>query len=271
VVGATHDELGLIRRLYGVTPRQFAVIPPGVDLDRYRPYERRVARAKLGIGARTIALFVGRLDRIKGLDSLFRIVAERPERFRESFELVIAGGAQQDDQATRRYRHLAETLHIDTCVRFVGSVDAEVLPLYYSAADVCVLPSAHESFGIVALESMACETPVVAYRVGGPSTTIIDGQTGFLATPGSSSDYARALWYALDSPDLLHMGRMARSSVHAYAWDTIADRTEELYRQLLASRARTTRYVNIPPPSRRCLGVQPLSNCCPMGAWKRHE
>jgi D-inositol-3-phosphate glycosyltransferase len=117
------------------------------------------------------------------------------------------------------------------------------LPLYYSAADICAVPSAYESFGMVALEAMACQTPVVAFAVGGLEATIKDGQTGFLAAPGSPHSFARALHTALTSPHLDTMGRRARLVAQRFTWARAARSSLATYEE--AVRSRLARYEQV--------------------------
>jgi D-inositol-3-phosphate glycosyltransferase len=230
IVGATPDELPLMEKLYGRVPAQYAVVPPGVDTDLFRPLDRAQSRSELGIDADRVILFVGRVDRIKGIDTLFRSVAAYVQSTPRRVRLLVVGGATEAaDGEMARFRKLATGLGIGSIVDFVGAVPSNRLPLYYSAADICAVPSAYESFGMVATEAMACQTPVVAFRVGGLAYTVKDGQTGFLASPGITSEFTDKLRVALDSDSLDTMGRQARLSVQRFAWDSIVDRTLDVY------------------------------------------
>ena len=121
--------------------------------------------------------------------------------------LVVGGNDEQDQMAAHQYHRLASELGIEQIVELRSNVPQDQLALYYSAATVCAIPSAYESFGMVALESMACQTPVVAFDVGGIATTVQDGCTGFLARRGDRTDFARKLTEALESDSLASMGR----------------------------------------------------------------
>lgn len=246
IIGATPDELALMEKLYGRTPAHYAVVPPGVDTDLFSPLDRDQSRSELGINAERVILFVGRVDRIKGIDTLLRSVAACVQDMPHRLQLLVVGGTNEAARGDMtRFRKLATGLGIGSIVDFVGAVPPDRLPLYYSAADICAVPSAYESFGMVATEAMACQTPVVAFRVGGLAYTVKDGQTGFLAAPGISSDFTMKLRAALESGSLDAMGRQARLSVQRFTWDSIVERTLEVY-----DRVRETSHC----PRRACHG-----------------
>lgn len=235
IIGATPEELALMERLYGRAPARYAVVPPGVDTDLFRPLGREPSRRELGIDADRVVLFVGRVDRIKGIDVLLRSVAAYAAGSPHRLRLVVVGGANEGRSGElARFRKLAASLGIGAIVDFVGAVPPTRLPVYYSAADICAVPSAYESFGMVATEAMACQTPVVAFRVGGLANTIRDGQTGFLATPGIPANFTAKLCAALDSDALDAMGRQARLSIQRFTWDSIVDRTLDVYERVQA-------------------------------------
>lgn len=234
VVGATAGEREQMERLYGASPLAFSVIPPGVDLDQFAPLDRGASRRALGLDGERIVLFVGRPDRIKGLDTLLHAFADLEPELRREAKLVVVGDPDTE-QMTRqgRYQRMARSLVLEDVVEFHGIVPHDQLPVYYSAADLCTIPSAYESFGMVAIEAMACQTPVVAFGVGGPAVTVTDGQTGFLARAGDRSDFTAKLRLALRSHDLVHMGRRARMSVRPYEWSSVVARTVDEYDRVL--------------------------------------
>jgi D-inositol-3-phosphate glycosyltransferase len=238
IVGATEGEREDMVALYGKSPRRYEIIPPGVDLDLFYPRDPGLSRSFLNLRARHVILFVGRQDRLKGLETLLQAVRLMPEQVIENLEVVIVGGyAESNGHGAGAEHQLATDLGLAHRVRFRGKVPQAELPFYYSAASVCAMPSAYESFGMVAIESMACQTPVVAFRVGGLATTISDGRTGILAAAGDASEYAQRLQEALTRADLRSMGRRARMSVQRYTWERTADRSSALYEDLLAEYA----------------------------------
>ncbi|HEY8489457.1 MAG TPA: glycosyltransferase, partial [Dehalococcoidia bacterium] len=165
IVCAHADERDLLARYYGADPARVAVAPLGVDLGRFRPLDRPAARRALGLPAGgRVVLFVGRIEPLKGIDVLLHAVARLEDR--EEVTTLVVGGDERSEPELHHLRELARALEIAPRVRFEGPVEHERLPRYYNAADVCVVPSYYESFGLVAVEAMACGTPVVASRVG---------------------------------------------------------------------------------------------------------
>jgi glycosyltransferase involved in cell wall biosynthesis len=205
-----------------------------VDLDVFAPRGRDDSRRLLGLNGRHILLYVGRPDGIKGLDLLLRSVAEIAPAADRGLKLVVVGDLDGEGSGPRgHYRRLAHHLGLEEIVEFRGIVPQHQLPLYYSAADLCAVPSTYESFGLVAVESMACQTPVVAFAVGGLADTITDEDTGFLAPPGNRAAFSRQLSRALESKRLKEMGRRGRLSVRQYAWSNVVSRTLALYERVL--------------------------------------
>lgn len=241
VVGATEAELQDMSRLYARTPAHFAVIPPGVDLEVFRPHGRVESRRQLRIDADRVILFVGRLDRLKGVDVLLRAAASLPAGIKHGLKIVLVGGEPASTtRSESRHHALARRLGLAEIVEFRGKVPQSQLPAYYSAADICAVPSAYESFGMVATEAMACQTPPVAFAVGGLAATIVHGRTGFLATPGNNREYSARLLEGLTSERLDEMGRRARITVQRYTWSLTADRTQNLYREVASEYAHRT-------------------------------
>jgi D-inositol-3-phosphate glycosyltransferase len=226
IIAATTEERAQIIRHCGATPGQVQIIPCGVDLQRFRPRDRRQARAHLGWKQSSpVLLYAGRLDPFKGPDLLLRAAA----LMREKAQIVIVGGKQKDDDDIEQLRRLAAELSIAKRVHFLGARPQQELPLLYSAADVTVIPSCHESFGLAAVESLACGTPVVATRAGGLTTIIRNGETGYLV-PRSPGFFAERLDTLLQQPELLEkMRQAARSSTLQYSWKRVAALVRETY------------------------------------------
>jgi D-inositol-3-phosphate glycosyltransferase len=236
IIGATAIERTQLATLYDRDPQQFAVIPPGVDATVFRPHDAATSRRELGIDAEQVVLYVGRLDPMKRLDLLLRAVAMQPESRRRDLAVVVVGGNDDGDRiAAHKYRRMAADLGLESLVDMRSNVPQNELPLYYSAATICAVPSAYESFGMVAIESMACQTPVVAFDVGGLATTVRNESSGFLAEPGNVADFSRKLAQALSSDSLESMGRQGRRSIGRYEWSSIADRTLAFYEEVTAA------------------------------------
>ena len=163
--------------------------------------DKELARRKLGLrDGERIILFVGRIEPLKGIDILISAAAQLHED--ENFRVLIVGGDTRAEAELATLRALAERLDIDHHISFVGAVPHEDLPMYYNAADVCVVPSYYESFGLVAVEAMACGVPVVASRVGGLTSTVSDGETGYLIPWRCPEPFAERLELLLDNDEL---------------------------------------------------------------------
>jgi D-inositol-3-phosphate glycosyltransferase len=164
----------------------------------------------------------------------------RPELRSEVCLLVVGGALDPEDDApeTEKIVELRRLVHehrMEANVAFVGSRDQEQLALYYAAADVCAVPSLTESFGLVALESMACGTPVVGTRVGGLQTLIEDGESGLLVPAGDYQALAESIARVLTDPRLhMHLAHGARDRAEHYTWQTVGDQIEALYAKVLA-------------------------------------
>ena len=236
VVAASEHERDLLRSWYRVPAQRVAVIPLGVDLECFRPRDRTEARRVLGLSedVRTL-LAVGRIEPLKGFDLAIRALAAMREH--ERTQLLIAGGDERAAPELARLRAVAEESGVLDAVRFVGAVPHERLHTYYNAADVVVMPSLYESFGLVAVEAMASGVPVVASRVGGLSATVEDGETGYLVRWRDPREFAARL-DALLADDALRarLGRNAAHAMRAYAWEAVASDLLDLYGALLAPR-----------------------------------
>ncbi len=231
LVAANADERAHMVWFYGADERRIAEIPCGLDTELFRPLPRAECRARLGWSPEdAVVLFVGRIEPLKGIDILLH-AATYLARCRPSLRVVIVGGdVSKDGNELGRLRELAQALNLEDRVTFAGAQDQTLLPIYYSAADVCVVPSFHESFGMVAIEAMSCGTPVVASRVGGLQYTIRHGETGFLVPRGDPVVLADRVCTLLSNPDL--RARMGQRAIHAacfYDWTTIARQILALY------------------------------------------
>ena len=233
VVVATEHEMHLLRDLYGVPGRNVAVIPPGVDRERFRPRDRANARAELGLDADArILLAAGRIERPKGLDVLIEALGEMTAVDR--VQLLIIGGDERAAAELARLRRVAEAAGVSDLVRFVGSVTHEQIGTYYNAADVVVMPSRYESFGLVAAEAMASGVPVVASRVGGLASTVADGRTGYLIPWQSPDLFAEKLDLLLGDEALRErLGASAAEAMRAYDWRSVAAQLVDLYAHLV--------------------------------------
>jgi D-inositol-3-phosphate glycosyltransferase len=243
IVAATAVDRAQIVEHCGADPGRVEVIPPGVDLELFRPIPQHIAGEYVGREEdHQMVLFVGRLDPVKGLDTLVRAMAiavDREPALRGHTCLCIVGGEkpehpEQLDAERERIDLLRRQLGLSDVVHFVGAVAQDDLPYYYSAAAVVVVPSRYESFGMVALEAMACGVPVIASDVGGLSTLIRDGRTGFLVPDGDPEALADRLLPLLSDPALRRaLGFHGIATADAYGWPVIAERVERLYERVL--------------------------------------
>jgi D-inositol-3-phosphate glycosyltransferase len=225
VVAANVVERADLARFYGAAPSRIAVIPCGVDTELFLPAKREAARAALGLDAGPLLLYVGRLAPIKGLDTLLDALARVRTSGRPARLLVVGGDADEPaDGHEARLRERIARLGLDDAVRFIAAQPQHVLPSYYAAADLTLLPSHYESFGMVALEAMACGSPVIASRVGGLTTTVRDRVTGFLVPEGDVAALAERIGAVLDDPDLgWRMGREGVRWAAEHRWPCVAE------------------------------------------------
>lgn len=227
-------EVTQLVELYGADPSRIEVVPPGVDHAFFSPGDKHGARFALGLGDHPVLLFVGRIQPLKGLTVAIAALAELSDSHPDAMLLVVGGasgveGKSELDAATS----LVDALGLADRVRFVPPQPHHLLSTYYRAADVCIVPSRSESFGLVALEAAACGTPVVAAAVGGLLTLVDDGLTGLLIDNRDPREFAAAIGSILDSPRFAEsMSLAAAASASRYTWSTTAARLRRLYADL---------------------------------------
>jgi D-inositol-3-phosphate glycosyltransferase len=238
IVAATPLESAELAWYCGASADRVRTIPCGVDVELFSPGSAPAARARLGLTAEWVLLFVGRPAPVKGLEVLLQALArlKADGLGGADVRLVIVGGDRNDEgnQDRARLRVMAEALGVGRWVDFRGPEPQSVLPEYYRAADLCLVPSHHESFGMAALEAMACGATVVASRVGGLATTIQDGVTGVLVPPRDDVALAAAIGALLaDGTRRRTLGGQAARWAHSFAWPTVARALVELYEELV--------------------------------------
>ena len=228
IVVSTDEERQDIIRHYDAPPRNVHVIPAGVNLDMFQPVDRDAARVELGIKEERVILYVGRIEPLKGIDILLRAVPML--EYGQDLRVLVVGGNPGNDAELDRLKSLTAELGVENSVTFTGSVPQSTLPTYYSAADVFVLPSHSESFGLAPLEAMACGTPVVVSRVGGMKTFVNSGENGYLVPWRCPESFAQRLDVLLANPELRDaMGQAARQKALSMGWDSVADRMLDYY------------------------------------------
>jgi D-inositol-3-phosphate glycosyltransferase len=232
IVAATVDERTQMTRFCGVADQRVEIIPCGVDTAFFIQHEKTQARRQTGLPLdRPLLLFAGRLDPFKGPDVLLRAAALMEEKA----DIVIAGGALYGDKEVVALQKLAHELQISERIHFLGARPREEMPLLYSAVDVTVVPSYHESFGLAAVESLACGTPVVATRTGGLMTVVQHDVAGFLV-PRCPGFFAERLDLLLSNTQLYtRMSAAARYSILQYSWPAVAQKIKELYSDLVST------------------------------------
>ena len=264
LVAATPLEKAQMSWLYGADADKISVVPAGVDLNLFHPVPRAEAKTRIGISPDCgMILFVGRIQPLKGIDTLMRamkrVINQYPD-FRENLCVSIIGGDPQPDSELERMEferlnRLQAELGIGDLVTFLGAKDQDTLVYYYSAAEMVVMPSHYESFGMVALEAMACGTPVIGSDVGGLSFSIEDGFNGYLV-PGKDPDaLADKIALLLRHPSLRdHLGEQAIRWAERYAWTYIADEILDVFEMVRGEFAPAQ--VNWRPVDQRCLPAE---------------
>lgn len=245
IVAATPAELAQLQWLYKVDTQRIVVIPPGVDTEHFYPIPNDEAKEFIGVPPEDhMLLFVGRIEPLKGLDVLIealgRFCRERENRNSRLFLAVIGGDPSANpEQMSDEMAHvqaLREQYGVNDLVTFLGKRGQDTLPYYYSAADAVVVPSHYESFGMVALEAMACGTPVVASQVGGLAFLVQDGVTGFTVPVGEPEALCGRLRALISDRRLrIKMGEQAANFAMEYSWPKITDRIVALYEQVLST------------------------------------
>ncbi|MBE9189977.1 glycosyltransferase family 1 protein [Gloeocapsopsis crepidinum LEGE 06123] len=238
IVATSPQEQEHMRSLVS-TKGNIDIIPCGTDIDRFGKVQQHQARQQLGINPDTkVILYVGRFDFRKGIETLVRAVAQSKLRGNADLKLIIGGGSrpgQSDGKERERIEGIVNELGMQDFTVFPGRLGDDDLPTYYAAADVCVVPSHYEPFGLVAIEAMASYTPVVASDVGGLQYTVVSEKTGLLAPPKDNDAFATAIDRILsDSEWRDQLGCAARKRVEdMFSWDGVAAQLSKLYTQLL--------------------------------------
>ena len=237
VVAANTLEVAHLRKLYNAGHTRLQAIPCGVDLALFTPGDRTAARAALGLPLDApLVLAAARIEPLKDLGTAVRAIGMLEHLGVDSAHLVVAGGPVTGEAGVRELEHLhamAGDVGLDGRLHFAGAVPQHDLPRYMAAADAVIVPSLYESFGMVALEALACGRPVVASAAGGLQLTVHDGENGYLAPVGDAPAFAERLAMVLRNPVLAqHMSSRARRSAEPYGWPVIAERMLCLYESL---------------------------------------
>ncbi len=246
IIAPTPAEQTQLQEYYKADPARIVIIPPGVDTGHFYPIPLDEAHEFIGIPRDDrMVLFVGRIEPLKGVDTLIRAMScmRMSDLEKPAYLIIIGGDPNASPEAMSaemlRLQALCQELCLDRMVVFLGKRSQDTLPYYYSAAEVVVMPSHYESFGMVALEAMSCGTPVIASQVGGLAYLVQDGVTGFHVPNGDSDALCARLTLLMQDTELrTQMGESAAQVARGYAWENIAAQIVRVYRDLLSSSPR---------------------------------
>ena len=231
ILVATDRERDHLVQHYGACPEAIGVVPCGVNLDLFRPLDKAAARQRLGFAQdESIVLYVGRFAPVKGIDRLMEAIAHLQHHRR--LRLVVVGGDGEGAPEYESFRRLARKLSIQDSVTFTGRIEQDGLSPYYSAADVLAVPSHYESFGLVALESLASGTPVVATKVGAMENILREGETGHVVKNGSPLLLAKRIERFISDSSGLSPHEI-RASVTRYDWSNVTSAMIDEYATVL--------------------------------------
>ncbi len=234
IITATEKEKGDLVAHYQASPETISVIPCGVNLELFKPTAKDSARQMLGLNSSKVILFVGRVEPLKGIDRLLEAISHLKKQ--PGLKLVIIGGDDSSQFELAKLKALSRDLGIKNSVSFLGSVPQKRLPLFYSAADICVVPSYYETFCLVILESLACGTPVVATNVGAAASLIQQGETGYLVADNTPYNLAQGIERLLSvKKNGADYASSIRKSVLGFDWSNIARALIEEYTTVLTS------------------------------------
>ncbi len=242
VVANSESDVRYLQYLYGIPEDRLTVIPPGVNTALFRPIPMAQAREKLAVGADDkLIVFVGRIEPLKGIDMLLyatKIVATRNPTLKLCV-CIVGGDISQPQiswsktlQSLNTIRH---TLHLSASVTFVGQQSQEVLPYYYNSADIVVMPSHYESFGMAALEAMSCGVPVMTTNAAGISSFIDEKHSALITSVNNPLLLANQIEYLLKTPEKRdQLGRDVRENVMDLTWNRVAKTMSKLYQEVSA-------------------------------------
>ena len=230
IIAWSLHEKKFIEQNFGVKSSKISVIPPGVDLDLFHPINIQEARRKIHMqeDVRTI-LYVGRIERLKGLDMLLKALSQIQHK--DTFLYVIGG--TNNTEEVNRLKKICIDLNLNEKVHFIGSISRAQLKYYYNSADLYVLPSYYESFGLSVLEAAACGKPTIASKVGGLPSIIRDNETGFLLEQRSLGSLIKKIEILLNDKELSDtMGRAARKQAEKLNWGIAVNQLKNLFDKL---------------------------------------
>jgi D-inositol-3-phosphate glycosyltransferase len=241
LIASTDDEREDLAQLHGATRDRVVVVAPGIDLATFFPMPKNDAKRKIGFPDQRILLFVGRLERLKGVETILRALALAADRRHQDVRLLVLGEDSRDAEQSEkvRLRELAVELGIADRVDFLGSVAHHELPYFYAAAEACLMPSYSESFGLVGLEAQACGCAVIASNVAGLASVVREGVTGYLVDGHDPAEWADRMLRLLNDPESAdQMGRRGVLLAQRFPWGLTADRIWATMEPLVAPAAQ---------------------------------
>jgi len=242
IIASTSIEKEQLEGLYGADPAKIEILSPGVDLSRFYPIPPDEAKDYIGVPIdKKMVLFVGRIEPLKGIKTLLRAIGilREDEKIGKDICLVIIGGELEDkngdeSEEMKLLDCMREENDLQDTVTFLGKRSQDSLPYYYSAAEMVVMPSHYESFGMVALESMACGTPVIASHVGGLIHLVEDGVTGYHVPVEDPLALSQRISGLLQDKALRYrMGHDAFAFAKKYGWEDISKRMIQVYKRCI--------------------------------------
>ena len=242
IIASTSTEKAQLENLYGANSNKIEIISPGVDLSRFYPIPPDEAKDFVGIPIeKKMLLFVGRIEPLKGIKTLLRAIGylQENEDLEKNLCLAVIGGdlADRDGNESEEFQilnRLRDEYGLGEMVTFLGKQSQDSLPYYYSAAEMVIMPSHYESFGMVALEAMACGTPVIASLVGGLIHLVEDGVTGYHVPVDDPVALSERISSLLRDKNLRYrMGHDAFAFAKKFDWNNISERIIQIYRELL--------------------------------------
>lgn len=241
IIASTELEKVDLIKTYGAYNHKIFIVSPGVNHHLFFPRNKIFSRLKLKLPLKKkIILFVGRIDPIKGLSVLIEAIGKLTRlypSFSKKFRVLLIGGDIEnrkfwENSEVKKIRRLIKEKELECCIHFIGSKPHSKLPYYYSAADITVLPSLYESFGLVILEAMACGCAVIASKTGGMKYIIRDGESGRFFRNNDMEELSLVLWELLhDKKYLLELGKNAVGESLNYCWDKQSQKVVKVYKK----------------------------------------
>ena len=244
IISTSPVEKKIIENIFNIDPDKICVIPIGVDVDLFHPIKNKsLIKIDDRIDTATFnkcILYVGRFERRKGIGTLLFAFNEILRKYPSSILIIIGGGKGKDQkemdvEELKHYCRIVDELNINEKVKFLGPKKQKTLIKYYNIADVVVVPSYYEPFGIVPLESMACGTPVVASNIGGLKYTVRNGATGLLALPRNYKDLAEKIIKVLDNGKSCYLNKCIKRIESNFTWKKISRKVLELFESVSAN------------------------------------